>query len=99
MPIELPERCLRDRSDCQPLAQIQSDDGPPSFICCGYNDGTTRTEPGDRFRLCWKSKHIDELSDWDQRDLTDTASIILQALSIDGQVDLGGREPSAEEPQ
>lgn len=82
MPLYLPEKCLRCRTDCEPLAQIESDDGV-SFICVGHNDGTDRAEPGDQFTLCWKNGEVDERGHWDDRDLIDTASVILQALSAD----------------
>lgn len=85
MPFYLPNKCLRGRSDCQPLAQIESDNGI-SFICCGHNDRTSRTIPKDEFRVCWKNAEIDEMSDWDKRDITDTISILAQALSIDENI-------------
>ena len=85
MPICLPEKCLRDRNDCEPLAQIQSDCGS-SFWCCGRNDGATRKIERDEFRVCWKNEEIDEMSDWDKRDITDTISILAQALSIDENI-------------
>lgn len=81
MAINLPEKCLRGRHDCEPWAQIEPEE-KDSFICVGLNDGTTRVFPQDEFTMCWKNKEIDEYSHWDKRDLTDTASIILQALSI-----------------
>lgn len=37
----------------------------------------------DRFRLCWKNNQVDEIGDYDRRDLIDTASVIMQALSVD----------------
>jgi hypothetical protein len=81
MPLSLPDKCLRDRSDCEPLAQIASDNGK-SFICCGLNDQETRSYPHDEFRHCWKNQVIDERTDWDRRDITDTISVLAQALSI-----------------
>ena len=81
MPIFLPEKCLRNKSCCRPLANVEADDGV-SFICVGNNDGSTRKLPQDKFTLCWKNAEIDECSDWDKRDLTDTASVICQALSV-----------------
>ena len=81
MPIYLPESCPRSRTDCEPLSQILSDDGS-SFICCGINDGSSRVYPSDGFRHCWKNAHVDELSDWDSRDIIDTISVLSQALSV-----------------
>lgn len=82
MPIYLPDKCLRGRSDCEPLTQIESDCGS-SFICCGHNDGSDRSIPQDRFTLCWKNEAIDTRDHWDEHDLIDTASVIMQALSAD----------------
>jgi len=81
MPLKLPEKCLRDYSNCSPLSQIQSDEND-SFICVGANEESFRGSPQDNFTLCWKNEQINECSCWDKRDLTDTASTILQALSI-----------------
>jgi len=81
MPIYLPEKCLRNLDDCQPIAQICADD-ISSFVCCGLNDGTNRKLKQDKFRVCWKNEEINETSDWDKRDLSDTASVLVQALSV-----------------
>jgi len=78
----LPEKCLREKEDCQPLSQIESTDHQ-SFVCCGYSDKNSRTLEQDRFRLCWKNNYIDEIGDYNEIDLTDTVSVIIQALSID----------------
>lgn len=80
--INLPDRCLRDRGDCRPLAQVASE-GLESFICCGHNMAVSRSIPTDRFRVCWKNDQVDELSDWDERDMKDTISVLAQALSVD----------------
>lgn len=81
--LHLPEKCPRRRIDCQPLAQIVSDEPPTSFICCGHNDGSTRVVERDKFRVCWKNDVVDELGDWDERDIKDTLSVLSQALSVD----------------
>ena len=85
MPIKLPDTCPRGLDDCEPLSQICSDSGE-CFICCGYNDGKTREEEGDIFRHCWKNEFIDEMSDFEHRDLTDTISVMSQALSVDANM-------------
>ena len=82
MPLFLPEKCLRNREDCEPLAQIASDDGE-SFVCCGANDGTINNNHQDRFRVCWKNDVVDEESEWDRRDLIDTIAVFSSALSVD----------------
>ena len=84
--IKLPEKCLRGRCDCEPLAQLESDCGQ-SFICCGRNDGTERTEPGDEFTMCFKNNSCDERGFWDRRDITDHISVMAQALSIDANLE------------
>lgn len=81
MPFILPEKCLRGRDDCLPLAQIASDCGA-SFFCCGENDGSTRSVEQDNFRLCFKGEYRDEMSDNDRRDLTHLNSVIAQAIAI-----------------
>lgn len=80
--IYLPEKCLRDRKDCKPISQIESDD-TISFCCCGISEEQTRTVKEDRFRVCWVSKFVDEISDYDERDMKDTISVLVQALSVD----------------
>lgn len=85
MTIYLPDKCLRQRTDCTPYSQIQSD-CKVSFICCGVSDPSTRTVAQDNFRLCWKNSVIDEMTDWDKRDLLDTMSVMAQTLSIDANI-------------
>jgi len=91
MPIKLPDECQRHRGDCTPLSQIVSDDAS-SFICCGHNH--ERLVPGDRFRVCWFNDTIKEMSDWSERDIKDTLSVLVQALSADANMreagNLGG---------
>ena len=79
-------QCFRCRNDCTPLANISSDESLSSFICVGYNRKEDRTVESDRFTFCWKNKTIDERSHWDRRDLLDTSSVILQALSTDENI-------------
>ena len=76
----LSQCCLRSRQDCTPLAQIVSDDHQSILFCCGHNDETTRKVSQDRFRLCWHNEYLDELTDWDDRDIKDTLSVLAQAL-------------------
>ena len=82
MSLWIPQDCPRGLSECISLANIQSDDGG-SFICCGHNDGTTREWAGDRFRVCWKNSHVDEMGDYDDADMKDTLSVLAQAISAD----------------
>ncbi len=77
----LPKKCLRERTNCNPYSQIESDD-KESFICCGVNDGTISKILQDKFTLCFKNDDVDSITLNDKRDLTHIASVILQALSI-----------------
>lgn len=81
MPIELPSRCPRSFVHCHPLAQIISD-CETTFICCGNSDKNTRRIEQDKFRVCYKSHFVDDISDLDETDITDTISVLAQALSI-----------------
>lgn len=92
MAIYLPEKCLRGRCDCQPYAQIAADelddqDKSSSYICVGKNDGSDRQVAQDEYTLCWKNSFVDERTHWDKRDLTDTASVIVQSLSVIGNLE------------
>lgn len=85
MPLRLPETCLRGLSDCEPLAQIQSDNGD-SFICCGVNDGARRKMNEDRFTHCWQNSEVQQMDYWSMRDMKDTISVLAQALSVDANI-------------
>ncbi len=78
--------CFRCRHDCTPVANIASDEEAKSFICVGFNKKEDRALPQDRFTLCWKNKVVDERGHWDKRDLLDTVSVIMQALSTDENI-------------
>ena len=80
MSIYLPVKCLRDREDCESYSQIESNCGK-SFICVGKHNGDMARLPQDIFTVCWKNEEIDEMSNWDQRDIIDTISVLSQALS------------------
>ncbi len=80
-----PERCLRGRSDCQPLAQMEADTGE-SFVCCGErtNDPLERTVPQDRFTHCWKTLDgVDEMQHMDRYDMDSTIYVLSRALVMD----------------
>jgi hypothetical protein len=68
------------------MANLSSHEQAKSFFCVGQNHPQSRTIPQDRFTLCWKNNVIDERGHWDKRDLLDTASVILQALSTDENI-------------
>lgn len=86
MPLYLPERCLRNREDCNPLSQIEDEEG--GFICCGLNDGSKRVEKQDKFTVCWKNNVIDEETHWDKRDIIDHISVLAQGLSVNENKEL-----------
>lgn len=79
--------CPRGLADnvCMPLSNILSTpvDGVSTFFCVGQNDPSVRKVPGDRFRVCFKNSVIDEMGDWDKRDILDQVSVFTMALSID----------------
>lgn len=74
----LPACCPRGRDDCEPLNQVVDEDS--GFICCGLNNGSE--EAGDIFRHCWKNDTVDELSDWDRRDIVATIAVLSGALAV-----------------
>jgi hypothetical protein len=86
-----PAGCPRGMDDCSPLARVASE-GYASFMCCGENSEATRKVPGDRFRFCMRSIRgdhplgVDILVNLDERDLVDTASVLMGAFSSDMQV-------------
>ena len=77
----LPEKCLRGKTTCAPLSQIQSDCGT-SFFCCGENDGSERIVKEDKYTVCFKGEFRDEESNNDKRDLIHNAAVLVQALAI-----------------
>lgn len=79
--IKLPEKCLRERNNCNPYSQIESDD-KKSFICCGVHDGTISKVLQDKYTLCFKNDDVDSITLNDKRDLTHNASVLVQALAI-----------------
>lgn len=83
--LDFPEKCLRDRSDCQPTAQLASDCGS-SFVCCGErtNKPSERRVPGDRFTLCWKTLDgVDQMQFMDRYDMHSTIHVLSRALVMD----------------
>ena len=82
-----PRGCPRKLSDCQPSSRVASADYE-SFMCCGETAEAQRKVATDRFRLCIKSTHrtgVDLMVNLDERDVIDTASVLLGALSYDAQ--------------
>ena len=85
--IAFPAGCPRGLA-CLPLARVASE-GFASFMCCGDNAGDASV-PTDRFRLCIKSTHdarpADVMVNLDERDVIDTASVLMGALSSNAAV-------------
>lgn len=79
--IVLPEKCLRERTNCDPLSQIASDD-ETSFFCCGMHDGTLSKVLTDKWTVCFKGEHDDNISMCDKRDMIHNASVLLGALAV-----------------
>jgi len=77
--ISIPRDCPRGRKDCISLSKIESD-GAKSFFCCGENNGDMTEIPQDKYTLCFKGEHRDEMTCNDKRDLMHNASVIIQAM-------------------
>lgn len=85
--IEPPSGCPRKLPDCLPLSRVASPDCE-SFMCCGETADGRRSVSLDRFRLCILSTHktgVDLIVNLDERDVVDTAAVLLGALSYDAQ--------------
>jgi hypothetical protein len=91
-----PAGCPRARSDCSPLSRVSSPNYE-SFMCCGETDAAP--VPTDRLRLCVLSTHstgVDVMVNFDERDATDTAYVLLGGLSVFAQDAAMRPAPSAE---
>lgn len=89
-----PERCLRNRTDCQPLAQIEADSGE-SFVCCGdrLGDPTMWAVPQDRFTHCLKTQDgVDQMQHMDRYDLDSKLYVLSRALVMDDLREAAARE-------
>ena len=97
MPIMLYPKCWRGRDDCDPIHCVDAepheltqeqfetlDYEPLSFVCAGKNK--TREVDQDRYRLCFKNEHTDEMSDNDMQDLTSIIAVVGAALNYDACV-------------
>ena len=80
--------CLRGRKDCEPLANVISDD-ETTFVCCGFSDPKSRTVQSDCYRLCFKSLYADDISDNDEYDLLDLISVISTAIATKRRLENG----------
>ena len=76
-----PSGCPRGLTNCVPLARVSSP-AFESFTCCGETNAAP--VPTDILRLCILSTHdtgVDVSVYLDRRDATDTATVLLGALS------------------
>lgn len=96
MPLQLYPKCWRGREDCEPLHCIDAmpedtteeqymefDYIPHSFVCTGFVQEDAREVKQDAYRLCFKNKVSDEISDNDVQDLTHIMAVISHALAVD----------------
>lgn len=85
--------CPRGRTDCEVLDYLRSTDGT-SFFCCGLNDGSNRTVEGDEFTVCFKNDEVDEIGDWDSRDIITQIAVLSSALRVKADMDNNDEDES-----
>ena len=92
--IYLPEKGIAfpDDPKLEIISQLQADDlgknGKPLSYVEVYrkkHDCDDKRCQQDIFRLVWHNDQIHEITDWDERDVIDTISVLSQALSIEAQ--------------
>ena len=82
--IKLPEGCYCPKDTCEPLSQIISTEDGSFFTVCkriNYKPENDR-ESDDKYVVRFRNDEIDEFNHYDKRDLIDTASVLMQAVSI-----------------
>lgn len=95
MPLMTIGKCFRGRTDCQSFHVIEAtppniteeqfqtlDYNPESFVCCGCIDPAHRSIPQDAYRVCFKNRAGDEISDNDEQDLTHLIAVASTALAV-----------------
>lgn len=93
-----PVGCPRGRADCEPLSRRASEDYR-TYMCCGENDGSHGGPDQDRWRFCMVSEDgVDFLVNLDERDMIDSAAVLLSGLSYEAQGWIGGRTPDPDDP-
>lgn len=89
--IELPSQGILypDREDLEIISQISCDAVDENGVPISYIEIYEKTcECGnarcaqDKWKIVWHNDETHEEYDYDERDLVDTASVILQALSV-----------------
>lgn len=89
------EKCWRGRTDCESFHAIDAppdniteqqwaerDYTPKSFFCVGCINDDARSIEQDAYRICFKSAHVDQMSDNDEQDLTHLMATTSHALAI-----------------
>lgn len=80
--IYLPKKCFCDEP-CQPLSQVISDNKKSYItVCRRRKRGKTKRSKQDRYIVTFKNDVIDDVQYYDKRDLIDTATVLLEAVSI-----------------
>lgn len=95
MPMMLFPKCWRGREDCEPFQAIDAaspdlteeqiftlDYEPDSFVCCGCIAEHKRTIPQDAYRVCFKTKVVDEIGDYDEQDLAHLVAVVTMAQAV-----------------
>src|SRR5262245_52779249 len=95
MPLMTMGKCFRDRNDCESFDVVEAtpsdlteeqmqtlDYKPDSFVCCGCIKRKARQVPQDAYRVCFKNRFGDEMSDNDEQDLTHLLKVITTALAV-----------------
>ena len=77
----LPDNCPRERTNCQPYSQIVSENCE-SYFCVGLHDGSISSVLQDKYTVCFKGPHDDQISLYDKRDLIHQAAVLTQAVAI-----------------
>jgi len=79
--LKIPYDCPRGNSDCIALSNMVSDDAT-SFFCCGENNGDNREIKQDKYTVCFKGPHRDDISHNDKRDLIHNSAVLIRALAV-----------------
>jgi hypothetical protein len=95
MPLMTIGKCFRNRKDCQSFHVIENvpeeatedqildlDFKPTSFVCCGCIAPEKRAVQQDAYRICFKGRHADDMSDNDEQDLIHLVTVIMTALAV-----------------
>lgn len=96
MPLMTIGKCFRGRTDCEAFDVIEAtpanvteeqmetlDYVPESFVCCGCVKPEARKDiPQDAYRICFKNRAGDQMSDNDEQDLAHLVKVATTALAV-----------------